>query len=116
MQPIIENGEYVHSVFCSGSRRYPRGAKDNCCSCHRVDISLPHFMERLALERNRDADLTKRILRIAECACGNRREYPHDSEYIPREVWCPDCNVWNPVKELSWEGPDLTNLLPVIPR
>lgn len=106
--------EYLHSTFCSGSRRYARGVAGQCCSCHRVDIMPPHFMETLAVERR--AETTKRTLYIAECACGNRREYPHTSEYIPREVWCPDCFVWNPVKELSWEGSDLTNLLPVLPK
>jgi hypothetical protein len=112
---MIENGEYVHSVFCSGSRRHPR-MPGHSCYCHRVDIMPPHFGETLAAQHDRETGTTKRSLYVAECACGNRREYPHTSEYIPREVWCPDCNVWNPVKELSWEGPDLTNLLPVIPR
>lgn len=111
---MIENGEYVHGIWCSGSRRYPRGAKGNGCSCHRADIMPPHFMEKLALERN--GETAKRTLWVAECACGNRKEYPHTTEYVPREVWCPDCSTWNPVKEFSWEGPDLTNFLPVFPR
>jgi hypothetical protein len=113
MQPIKENGEYVHSVFCSGSRRHPR-TPGNTCSCHSYDISLEHFLSKLAIQRQ--GEDAKRTLWVAECACGNRKEYPHTSEYIPREVWCPDCSAWNPIREISWEGKDLAKLLPVIPR
>ena len=64
----------------------------------------------------RHGEDAKRTMWVAECACGNRREYPHTTEYVPREVWCPDCSTWTPVKELSWDGTDFAKLLPVLPR
>src|SRR5271157_787464 len=103
------NGEYEHGVWCSGSRRHPRITGVGC-SCHSADIMPPHFLEKLSIERH--GDDAKRTLWVAECACGSRKEFPHTSEYIPREVWCPDCSSWNPVTELSWDGKDFAKLLP----
>lgn len=106
-QPTIEGGEYVHGIFCSGSRRYPR-TPGNSCSCHSVDL----YYNRLRIER-KDGD-AKRTLFISEClTCFGRIEYVNDP---PKEHFCQTCDIWVPVVEVSWEGMDFAKLLPSIPR
>lgn len=108
--PQMENGEYLHSVVCSGSRRYPRRPGNTCC-CHSSDL----WFRRLRVERH-GAD-AKRTLWIATChSCDKRWEFPYSGEPIPREVLCLACLLWAKVEEVSWDGLDFANLLPVFER
>jgi hypothetical protein len=111
-QPFFDNDEYAHSVFCSGSRRYPRGnGLGNCCSCHSIDL----YFNRLGLSFS-GTDAT-RTIQVAVCpGCQKRTEFPSISEAVPREVFCTDCSEWTAVESVSWTGPKLTNLLPIFPR
>lgn len=103
---INEQGDYQHSLACSGSGRHPR-RPGNSCSCHRCDL----FHQRLDMIRQENGDVT-RTLRVATCPeCHKRTEYPLPDE-APREVFCLECEVWAPVKELSWTGEDFAKLLP----
>ena len=114
--PFKENGEYVHSGVCSGSRRHPR-RPGNTCSCWRSDL----FFNRLFFEKHYDGTQytgnAKRTIRASTCDdCGILKVFPYSSDPIPRETFCSKCFVWAKVEELSWDGVDFSQYLPVVSR
>jgi hypothetical protein len=110
--PFIQDGEYVHGIWCSGSYRHPR-RQGNTCSCYRSDL----YYRRLGLIFNREAGTVKRTLWVGICpGCTRRWEFPFTEEAIPLEVYCQTCSSWIKVEEVSWEGTNFADALPVFPR
>lgn len=106
---------YQHALLCSGSPYHPRRPGGGC-SCHSSDI-LALLYRRLKIDRNREEGTAKRTIWAATCTgCGARREFPFTSESVPRETFCQTCSVWAKVEELSWDGTDFANSLPVLSR